>query len=776
MGIKQLGKFLKTNCSSAMNCHTYAGDYKDTTVAIDISPCLYQCMTAMGDTPPGVEPGSERDTSHIAGVFRRTVRLLEAGIKPIFIFDGDAPDMKKSHVLQQREKMRAKSRDQLEEARAAGDEHAVRKHVARLVKTTQRHNDEVMEMLGLMGVPAMQAPGEAECLCATLASAGMAKAAATEDFDALVFGAPRLLRNLHQASASSQLPLVQDICLEKILEGLAFSKQEFVDFCILAGCDYLPTIGKVGIVTAHQLMKKHRSIESILENLDRAKYTVPESWDFASARRCFEPTDLTSLNLDKLKERPVDVIALQALLKDRHSLPADVVNENMRRLMVMKACLPQPRAAPAPPVLDASRGGPPRSGPKPAWRRSARPPATPARGNGENPLRKAFMKATREAAEEASPAKRRRLCATELLRRSFGADLLLPEDTPLADLERLAAEAARSMQADQAAMEGQTVGGVVTARVFPPMAKILTSGQPEEESEGMLALPPSRREVAVPDGLRSRMDLALWHGLGIWQRGKARHLRSRPAARAVETFQKFWEGFDVQPPWEERVLDVAEVPDKGRGWVARTKVSEGQLLMSVPCIAATEVDMEDEEGWEAELALTLLRRLDELGPKADPRLRVDAEQQALWCGYTATFPDPAGAAFWPKDVLCSLRWPATVEQMLAYSEHIEQSANWVSQTADVSFETACWAVSTVISRSFCVDDVRALIPLADIFNHKPQSSVSWAAKEAAHLTERAVSARAWSLSEDGERYEVRTRKFSFAMARSPVPRFWRCTG
>ena len=34
---------------------------------------------------------------------------------------------------------------------------------------------------GLMGVPAMQAPGEAECLCATLASAGMAKAAATED-------------------------------------------------------------------------------------------------------------------------------------------------------------------------------------------------------------------------------------------------------------------------------------------------------------------------------------------------------------------------------------------------------------------------------------------------------------------------------------------------------------------------------------------------------------------------------------------------------------------
>lgn len=174
MGIKQLGKFLKSSCASAMSHHSCASEYKDAVVAIDVSPCLYQCMTAMGDTPPGVQPGSELDTSHIVGLFRRSVRLLELGIKPIFVFDGEAPEMK-SHVLQQRAKNRARSKELLEEAQAVGDEDAMKRYGARLVKATQRHNDEAMELLRTMGLPALQAPGEAERLCAQLALSGQAK-------------------------------------------------------------------------------------------------------------------------------------------------------------------------------------------------------------------------------------------------------------------------------------------------------------------------------------------------------------------------------------------------------------------------------------------------------------------------------------------------------------------------------------------------------------------------------------------------------------------------
>ncbi|CAE7232695.1 unnamed protein product [Symbiodinium natans] len=84
-----------------------------------------------------------------------------------------------------------------------------------------------------------------------------------------------------------------------------------------------------------------------------------------------------------------------------------------------------------------------------------------------------------------------------------------------------------------------------------------------------------------------------------------------------------------------------------------------------------------------------------------------------------------------------------VEQMQAYSQQIKESARWVAQTADVSEERACWAIGAVISRSFAADEVRAMVPLADIFNHKPQRPAEGG------------SDAAWRLSEDGSRFEVR---------------------
>ncbi|CAK9069768.1 unnamed protein product [Durusdinium trenchii] len=239
-----------------------------------------------------------------------------------------------------------------------------------------------------------------------------------------------------------------------------------------------------------------------------------------------------------------------------------------------------------------------------------------------------------------------------------------------------------------------------------------------------------------------RGTAATW--VGAHRSRMARSQRSRRSnGKTSEVFQPFWEGFAVQPSWHERALDVAEVPGAGRGWVARRQVQKGELLLSIPRVAAIEVDMdEDMEGWEAELALNVLRRLDRLGPAADPRLRQKHELQALWQDYAKTFPEaPAGAAFWPQDAIITLGWPATVEQLLAYSQQIQESAQWVSGNGNVPRDAACWAVSAVITRSFAVDDeVRAMIPLADIFNHEPRSASS------------DVHEVAWSL--EGDRFEV----------------------
>ncbi|CAE7232709.1 FEN1 [Symbiodinium natans] len=406
----------------------------------------------MGDTPAGAVPGSAEDTSHIAGLLRRTVRLLELGFKPIFVFDGAAPELKKAHALAQREQSRARSREQLEEAKAAGDDEGVKRHVARLVKTTPRHNDEAMELLRFMGVPAVQAPGEAEALCAELAAAGHAQAAATEDFDALVFGTPRLLRNLHRAAASPQVPLVQDIQLQPLLAALAFTQAEFVDFCILAGCDYLTTISKVGIVTARKLMQEHRSIEAILENLDRKKYAVPDDWNYPAARACFSSTSLKEVNIAALKETAVQAGPLHALLRERHKLPQDLVDDCMRRLMAVKPLPqpPRPAATRAPPEPGRLRGGgAPSRGAGAQRGANQRRPATPqGQGSGgRQTLQAAFFQGKRKSLEEASPMKRRRLSAEAALKGFLGSDIDLRE-IALDELEQLREQMERDIHTD----------------------------------------------------------------------------------------------------------------------------------------------------------------------------------------------------------------------------------------------------------------------------------------------------------------------------------------
>lgn len=482
MGIKQLSKFLRKVSSQVMSEWHCIEDYSGNRVAIDASPCIYQCLTAMS-----ADPGSEDDSSHVLGFLKRTVRLLELGLKPIFVFDGEAPEMKKDGALAKREKLRAKSREQLAEAQAAGDETSARRLAVRLVKAKPKHNEDCMELLRLMGVPVVQAPTEAESVCAALAASGRCDAAATEDLDALVFGAPRLLRNIHQAASASQAKAVQEIALDTVLKALNFSQKEFVDFCILCGCDYLSTIGRVGVQTAYQLMSKHRSIERILETLDRAKYTVPEPWEYEAARQCFlgSPVhDIQEVQLEAHRPDASNLEGLRALVVERHGFHAGEVDIYIQRLArathvdqvpqhISASAQGQPSVHTQRPIATPSRfGHQPRRGS--AGRRhanlSSSNSGTPEKG--QRTLTSLFVSAAKrplsnvcasgpvdtqadgaineerkeDLAKETSAAnvsqgetcpKRRRITAESALRRVLGNDISLGHSTCLEDLERL---------------------------------------------------------------------------------------------------------------------------------------------------------------------------------------------------------------------------------------------------------------------------------------------------------------------------------------------------
>lgn len=259
---------------------------------------LYQFLIAVRAEGAQLTDANGETTSHLMGIFYRTIRLLENGIKPVYVFDGKPPDMK-SGELTKRAERREEAQKALEKATEAGDQAEMDKMNRRLVKVTKEHNAEAKELLKLMGVPYIDAASEAEAQCSFMVKKGKVFGVATEDMDALTFGANVLLRHM-TFSEARKMP-VQEIHYEKVLKGLELETDEFIDLCILMGCDYCDTIRGVGPKRAYELITKYKSIEKIIENLDKKKYEVPENWNYERARELFKTPEILDVDSIDLK-------------------------------------------------------------------------------------------------------------------------------------------------------------------------------------------------------------------------------------------------------------------------------------------------------------------------------------------------------------------------------------------------------------------------------------------------------------------------------------------
>lgn len=225
--------------------------------------------------------------SHLQGLFYRTIRMLESGMKPLYVFDGAPPEAKQEELARRADK-RGDAEAGLEAAKEAGDAEAIEKFAKRTVKVTRHHSEECKRLLRLMGVPVVDAPSEAEAQCAELAKDGTVYAAATEDMDVLTFGTPRVVRNLMAPASQAKDPTEYD--LAAALAGLGLTHAQFVDMCILCGCDYAGTLKGVGPHRALALIKEHGTIEAVLALRDAAgapKYQPPEPFPFEKARELF---------------------------------------------------------------------------------------------------------------------------------------------------------------------------------------------------------------------------------------------------------------------------------------------------------------------------------------------------------------------------------------------------------------------------------------------------------------------------------------------------------
>lgn len=331
MGIKNLYQVLKENCPDVVK----EGEIKNQfgrKVAIDASMSLYSFLVAVRSDGQQLMSDTGETTSHLMGLFYRTLRIIDNGIKPVYVFDGKPPTLK-SGELAKRFQRKAEALESAEEAKETGTAEDVEKFSRRTVRVTREHNEEARRLLKLMGVPYIIAPTEAEAQCAVLARAGKVYAAASEDMDTLTFNSPVLLRKL--TFSEQRKEPIQEIHLDAVLEGLAMDLPQFIDLCILLGCDYVDPVKGIGPKVALNLIREHKTLEGVVEwNEKNNKYTFPADWPYKDARTLFLEPDVRKADDPEcdFKWDPPDVDGLVKFLVEEKGFNEDRVRSGASRL------------------------------------------------------------------------------------------------------------------------------------------------------------------------------------------------------------------------------------------------------------------------------------------------------------------------------------------------------------------------------------------------------------------------------------------------------------
>ena len=225
-------------------------DLEGRVVSIDAFNTLYQFLSTIRqrDGQPLTDENGNI-TSHLSGILYRNSSMVEKGIKPVYVFDGKAPELKKETQDKRRE-IREKSEKIYKEALASGDTEKARKYAMRSSKLSQEIIDSSKKLLNLMGIPYVEAKGEGEAQAAYLVAHGDAYAVASQDYDCLLFGSKRVVRNLAVNSNSRDLEYYQ---LDKVLNKLNITQEQLIDMGILIGTDFCDGLKGIGAKTALKL-------------------------------------------------------------------------------------------------------------------------------------------------------------------------------------------------------------------------------------------------------------------------------------------------------------------------------------------------------------------------------------------------------------------------------------------------------------------------------------------------------------------------------------------
>ena len=306
-------------------------------IAIDAYNAIYQFLAIIRG-PDGMPLNDSRGriTSHISGLFYRNINFLSLGIKPVYVFDGRPPSLKSAEI-ERRKQIKKDATIKYEKALTEGKYEEAKKYAQQTSVLRDDMVEDSKHLLTLFGIPFIQAPSEGEATAANLTLTEQAYASASQDFDSLLFGAKKLVRNFTNSgrrklpNRNTTIEIEPEIIdLSKTLSELGMTREQLVDVGILIGTDFNPNgFERIGPKTALKVIKEYGKLESVPQIKEKL-----EEIDYKQIRQIFlEPKVAT---VSKIEFGEIDFLKITNYLSSERSFSLDRVETSLNRLKKAK--------------------------------------------------------------------------------------------------------------------------------------------------------------------------------------------------------------------------------------------------------------------------------------------------------------------------------------------------------------------------------------------------------------------------------------------------------
>ena len=302
-------------------------------VAIDAYNAIYQFLAIIRG-PEGLHltDTQGRVTSHITGLLYRNINFLSLGIKPVYVFDGKPPSLKSAEI-EHRKQIKKDATVKYERAVSEGKMEDARKFAQQTTSMKDGMVEDSKHLLDLFGIPYIQAPSEGEATAALLTTTGHADVAASQDFDSILFGARKLVRNFTNSgrrklpNRNTYIEIEPEIIdYRKNLEALGITREQLIDVGILIGTDFNPDgFERVGPKTAIKMIREYGKLEDVTQIQEQL-----EMIDYNAIRKIFLEPEVA--RVDKIEFGEVKYDGIINYLSNERSFSRDRVNSSLNRL------------------------------------------------------------------------------------------------------------------------------------------------------------------------------------------------------------------------------------------------------------------------------------------------------------------------------------------------------------------------------------------------------------------------------------------------------------